>query len=196
MDKMIYLSVPFPLDTVGCADPDICERECGSRSGCTNIAYPDLVIEVMPAGLRGLMLSVMMSALISSLTSIFNSTSTIFTIDIYKRIRTHANDVELMIVGRYGANSISQCSNVRLRFQITITLVTTLPKPVALQWNIGNVLYVWTQMSFLVSIGKTPIFALSLVGCLTVSPSFCLYVWVFIFVNFFNLSVYLSMYSI
>lgn len=89
----------FP-DTVGCADPDICERECGSRSGCTNIAYPDLVIEVMPAGLRGLMLSVMMSALISSLTSIFNSTSTIFTIDIYKRIRTHANDVELMIVGR------------------------------------------------------------------------------------------------
>lgn len=105
MDKMIFLSVRFPLDTVGCADPDICERECGSRSGCTNIAYPDLVIEVMPAGLRGLMLSVMMSALISSLTSIFNSTSTIFTIDIYKRIRTHANDVELMIVGRYGANS-------------------------------------------------------------------------------------------
>lgn len=46
-------------------------------------------------------------------------------------------------------------------------------------------------MSFLVSIDKTPVFALSLVGCLTVSPSFCLYVWVFIFVNFFNLSVYL-----
>lgn len=103
--KINFLFFYFPLDTVGCADPDICERECGSRAGCTNIAYPDLVIEVMPAGLRGLMLSVMMSALISSLTSIFNSTSTIFTIDIYKRIRTHANDVELMIVGRYGVNS-------------------------------------------------------------------------------------------
>lgn len=34
-------------------------------------------------------------------------------------------------------------------------------------------------MSFLVSIGKTSVFALSLVFCLAVSPSFCLYVWGF-----------------
>ena len=36
----------------------------------------------------------------SSLTSVFNSCSVIFTIDIWKRIRKHAKDIELMIVGR------------------------------------------------------------------------------------------------
>ncbi|KAK6192710.1 hypothetical protein SNE40_004136 [Patella caerulea] len=87
-------------DTVGCADPDECFKVCGSRSGCTNIAYPTLVLEIMPPGLRGLMLAVMMSALISSLTSIFNSSSTIFTMDIWRRIRKGASEVELMIVGR------------------------------------------------------------------------------------------------
>ncbi|ESO97756.1 hypothetical protein LOTGIDRAFT_203052 [Lottia gigantea] len=89
----------FP-NTVGCADPDVCYEVCKSRAGCTNIAYPTLVLEIMPAGLRGLMLAVMMSALISSLTSIFNSSSTIFTMDIWRRIRTNATEVELMIVGR------------------------------------------------------------------------------------------------
>lgn len=89
----------FPNE-VACADPDRCEEICGSRAGCTNIAYPKLVLEIMPAGLRGLMLSVMMSALISSLTSIFNSSSTIFTMDIWCRIRKNASDVEMMIVGR------------------------------------------------------------------------------------------------
>ena len=48
----------------------------------------------------GLMLAVMMSALISSLTSIFNSSSTILTMDIWRRFRKHASEIELMIVGR------------------------------------------------------------------------------------------------
>ncbi|TOF78641.1 hypothetical protein CGJ15_26550, partial [Vibrio parahaemolyticus] len=46
------------------------------------------------------MLAVMMAALMSSLTSIFNSSSTIFAIDIWTRIRKKATDVELLIVGR------------------------------------------------------------------------------------------------
>lgn len=54
----------------------------------------------MPVGARGLMLAVMMAALMSSLTSIFNSSSAIFTMDIWKRIRPSSKDWELMIVGR------------------------------------------------------------------------------------------------
>ena len=46
------------------------------------------------------MLSVMMSALISSLTSVFNSISTIFTIDVWQRLRKNPSDMELMLVGR------------------------------------------------------------------------------------------------
>jgi len=91
--------VLFP-DEVGCADPDICEQTCGSRSGCTNLAFVKLVNELLPVGLRGLMLAVMLSALMSSLTSIFNSSSTIFTMDIYTRIRPKASEKELLYVGR------------------------------------------------------------------------------------------------
>ncbi|KAK3595791.1 hypothetical protein CHS0354_025428 [Potamilus streckersoni] len=91
--------VLFPNE-VACGDPKKCLSVCGSEKGCTNVAYPKLVLEIMPVGLRGVMLAVMMSALISSLTSIFNSSSTMLTMDIWTRIRKHASDIELMIVGR------------------------------------------------------------------------------------------------
>ncbi|KAK3590544.1 hypothetical protein CHS0354_015522 [Potamilus streckersoni] len=89
----------FP-DTVGCVDPEICKAVCGSETGCSNIAYPSLVINLMPYGARGLMLAVMMAALMSSLTSIFNSSSTIFAMDIWTRIRKQASELEVMIIGR------------------------------------------------------------------------------------------------
>ncbi|XP_063263191.1 sodium/glucose cotransporter 4 [Prinia subflava] len=89
----------FP-DEVGCVDPEICKRVCGAAVGCSNIAFPKLVIELMPAGLRGLMIAVMMAALMSSLTSVFNSSSTLFVIDIWQRVRRQASEQELMIVGR------------------------------------------------------------------------------------------------
>lgn len=87
-------------DRVACVVPEECKAACGSTSGCTNIAYIELVLRLLPTGLCGLMLAVMMAALMSSLTSIFNSASTIFTIDIWTRIRRGATDVELLIVGR------------------------------------------------------------------------------------------------
>ncbi|XP_015668033.1 sodium/glucose cotransporter 4 isoform X2 [Protobothrops mucrosquamatus] len=89
----------FP-DEVGCVDPAICEKVCGTKVGCSNIAYPKLVMELMPVGLRGLMIAVIMAALMSSLTSIFNSSSTLFAIDIWQRLRKKATEQELMIVGR------------------------------------------------------------------------------------------------
>ena len=46
------------------------------------------------------MLAVMMASLMSSLTSIFNSASAIFTMDIWKRVRPKSKDWELMIVGK------------------------------------------------------------------------------------------------
>uniref|UniRef100_A0A3B4UXS5 Sodium/mannose cotransporter SLC5A10 n=1 Tax=Seriola dumerili TaxID=41447 RepID=A0A3B4UXS5_SERDU len=87
-------------DTVGCVDPEECVRVCGAEVGCSNIAFPKLVIELMPSGLRGLMIAVMMAALMSSLTSIFNSSSTLFTMDIWKKHRPQASEKELLLVGR------------------------------------------------------------------------------------------------
>lgn len=38
------------LDEVGCVDPTECQRICESSVGCSNIAYPKLVVELMPVG--------------------------------------------------------------------------------------------------------------------------------------------------
>ncbi|KAG7251915.1 hypothetical protein CRUP_036073, partial [Coryphaenoides rupestris] len=85
---------------VACVDPEECLKFCDAAVGCTNIAYPKLVVDLMPDGLRGLMLSVMLASLMSSLTSIFNSASTLFTMDIYTKARRTASEKELMIAGR------------------------------------------------------------------------------------------------
>ncbi|XP_075048578.1 sodium/glucose cotransporter 1-like [Mixophyes fleayi] len=87
-------------DEIACVVPAECKKYCDTEVGCTNIAYPKLVIDLMPDGLRGLMLSVMLASLMSSLTSIFNSASTLFTMDIYTKIRKTASEKELMIAGR------------------------------------------------------------------------------------------------
>ncbi|GAB1296202.1 Sodium/glucose cotransporter 5 [Apodemus speciosus] len=157
------------LDDVGCVVPSECLRACGAEIGCSNIAYPKLVMELMPIerlptafhdlsmntfsyeeaeaqdvirmssptitvasgldlprnevlgqnglsaqdlrkvdtrtenrqtlGLRGLMIAVMMAALLSSLTSIFNSSSTLFTMDIWRQCRPNAGERELLLVG-------------------------------------------------------------------------------------------------
>nr|XP_060636189.1 sodium/glucose cotransporter 2-like [Anolis sagrei ordinatus] len=87
-------------DDVACVIPEECMRICGTEVGCSNIAYPKLVVALMPNGLRGLMLAVMLAALMSSLASIFNSSGTLFTMDIYNRLRPQAHDKELLIVGR------------------------------------------------------------------------------------------------
>ncbi|XP_013413373.1 sodium/glucose cotransporter 5-like [Lingula anatina] len=89
----------FP-DEVACVDPDECLRYCGNRIGCSNIAYPKLVLTLPPTGMKGLLLAVMLSAIMSSLTSVFNSASALFTMDLWRRLRPLAHERELLIVGR------------------------------------------------------------------------------------------------
>lgn len=40
----------LPLDKVACVVPSECEKQCGTTAGCTNYAYPTLVLELMPNG--------------------------------------------------------------------------------------------------------------------------------------------------
>ncbi|CAH6786208.1 Slc5a10 [Phodopus roborovskii] len=61
---------------------------------------PGMISRALFPGLRGLMIAVMMAALMSSLTSIFNSSSTLFTMDIWRRLRPRAGERELLLVGR------------------------------------------------------------------------------------------------
>ena len=64
-------------------------------------AYPWLVRNFTPVGIKGLTFAALSAAIISSLASMFNSTSTLFTMDIYKKyIDKGASDKKLVKVGR------------------------------------------------------------------------------------------------
>lgn len=63
-------------------------------------ALPTLIGELLPAGLRGLLVAGLLAALMSSLSSVFNSCSTIVTMDLYKPLRPDAGERELVTIGR------------------------------------------------------------------------------------------------
>ncbi|GCC50306.1 SSS sodium solute transporter superfamily protein [Chryseotalea sanaruensis] len=63
-------------------------------------AFPTLVKTLLPAGLRGLIAGGLLAALMSSLASVFNSCSTLFTMDIYKKVRPESSEKKLVAVGR------------------------------------------------------------------------------------------------
>ncbi len=63
-------------------------------------ALPLMTMQLLPVGFRGLVVAGLIAALMSSLSSVFNSCSTLFTIDIYKRYRPQTSDHQLVQVGR------------------------------------------------------------------------------------------------
>lgn len=66
-------------------------------------AYPTL-LQLLPAGLKGLAFAALTAAIVSSLASMANSTSTIFTMDIYKQyINKEASEVKQVTIGRIAA---------------------------------------------------------------------------------------------
>ena len=76
-----------------------------AKSGQLDLAEPDqafpvMVATLLPAGLRGLVAGGLVAALMSSLAAVFNSSSTLFTMDIYQKLRPDASERTLVRVGR------------------------------------------------------------------------------------------------
>jgi SSS family solute:Na+ symporter len=76
-----------------------------SQQGRLRLATPDqalptLVATVLPVGVRGLVVAGLLAALMSSLSSVFNSTSSLITLDIYKKARPMASERQLVLVGQ------------------------------------------------------------------------------------------------
>jgi SSS family solute:Na+ symporter len=62
-------------------------------------ALPALIGALLPAGLRGLMAAALLAALMSSLSSVFNSSATLITVDVFKRWRPTLSDRQLVVIG-------------------------------------------------------------------------------------------------
>ncbi len=72
----------------------------GEIKTTTDAALPALILRVLPVGFKGLVVAGFLAALMSSLSSVFNSTSTLFTFDFYKQWKPEASEKELVFVGR------------------------------------------------------------------------------------------------
>ena len=81
-------------------DPTVFSIEKADR------AFPMLVKTLLPVGLKGLVAGGLMAALMSSLASVFNSCSTIFTIDIYKKLRPLESEKKLLNIGKIATTII------------------------------------------------------------------------------------------
>ena len=63
-------------------------------------AFPTLVAQLLPSGVKGIVIGGLVAALMSSLASLFNSSATLFTIDFYKKFKPESSEKHLLKVGR------------------------------------------------------------------------------------------------
>ena len=73
-------------------------KEGGALNG--DAVFPTLVQSLLPVGFRGLVVAGMIAALMSSLASLFNSVSTLFTVDVYQKLKPEASQRRLVTIGR------------------------------------------------------------------------------------------------
>src|SRR6202048_4364295 len=71
-----------------------------------DIAFPTLVINLLPTGLVGLMIAALLAALMGAMSSVFNSASTIVTLDFYKKLRPSATEKQLVVFGQIATGAM------------------------------------------------------------------------------------------
>ena len=92
-------------------------------------AFPVLMSNLLPSGMRGLVAAGLLAALMSSLASVFNSCSTLFTVDIYKKLKPQTPEKDLLRIGRMAT------------FVVVILGILWIP----IMANISGVLYEYLQ---------------------------------------------------
>src|SRR5580692_3186431 len=65
-----------------------------------DFAYPTLILNLLPTGLVGLVMAALLAAVMGAMSSVFNSASTLVTLDFYKKIRPQASEGQLVNFGR------------------------------------------------------------------------------------------------
>lgn len=72
----------------------------GTQALNGDTVFPTLVQTLLPVGFRGLVVAGMIAALMSSLASLFNSVSTLFTVDVYQKLKPETSQKKLVYIGR------------------------------------------------------------------------------------------------
>jgi SSS family solute:Na+ symporter len=79
---------------------EVYDPATGHATAAAQGAFPLMVAHLLPPGLRGIVVAGLLSALMGSLAGVFNACSTLFTVDIYEKLRPKASQHELVRMGR------------------------------------------------------------------------------------------------
>jgi len=90
--------IGYALHQKGVSGFSIPTKEGGALKG--DMVFPTMVLQLLPVGLRGLVVGGLLAALMSSLSSLFNSCASLFTVDIYKKLHPTASEATLVHTGR------------------------------------------------------------------------------------------------
>ena len=82
------------------AIPGVIARDLFPGLQRPDMVYPNMVLQLIPTGLLGVMLAALLSALTSTLSAILNSTSTLFTMDFYAKYDKKASSKKLVLIGK------------------------------------------------------------------------------------------------
>jgi len=94
----LWLLVPFAIVMPGIMSHQLYPEQLADNA---DQAFPLLIRNLIPAGLRGFIFAAIAGAVISSLASMLNSASTIFTMDVYKRLfARETSEKHLVMLGR------------------------------------------------------------------------------------------------
>jgi len=117
--------------------------------GSNDAAFSTLVKELLPKGFTGIMVGGILAALMSSLASLFNSSSMLFTVDFYQKIKPNASEKHYLMVGRLAT--------------VVIVILGMLWIPV--MKDIGKVLYEYLQdVQSLLAPGIAAVFLLGIIS--------------------------------
>jgi SSS family solute:Na+ symporter len=117
--------------------------------GSNDAAFSTLVKELLPKGFTGIVVGGILAALMSSLASLFNSSSMLFTVDFYQKIRPNASEKHYLRVGRLAT--------------VVIVILGILWIPV--MKDIGKVLYEYLQdVQSLLAPGIAAVFLLGIIS--------------------------------
>lgn len=93
----LWLLIPFAIVMPGI----MAQLLYGDRLARPDQAYPTLIRELIPPGMRGLVFAAIAGAVVSTLASVLNSAATLWTMDLYRRhLRPEATDRHLVAIGR------------------------------------------------------------------------------------------------
>jgi SSS family solute:Na+ symporter len=85
---------------------EVYDPATGQATASAQGAFPLMVKHLLPAGLRGIVVAGLLSALMGSLAGVFNACSTLFTVDIYEKLRPKASQHKIVRMGRIATGTM------------------------------------------------------------------------------------------